>query len=66
MTKTTKLLLPLALTLAIAACSKPADEATPAADAAATPAATEQTTTPAADSSPRPRDGPRTRMPYSA
>ncbi len=49
MTKTTKLLLPLALTLAIAACSKPADEATPAADAAATPAATEQTTTPAAD-----------------
>lgn len=50
MSKTTKLLLPLALTLAIAACSKPADEATPAADAAATaPATTEQAVTPATD-----------------
>jgi len=49
MTATHKLLLPLALTLAIAACSKPADEtAAPAADAA-TPAAAEQTTTPSAD-----------------
>ncbi|RRT96451.1 polyisoprenoid-binding protein, partial [Stenotrophomonas sp. 278] len=39
MTVTRKLLLPLALTLAITACSKPADEAAaPAADAAATPA----------------------------
>ncbi|MGL4691179.1 MAG: YceI family protein, partial [Stenotrophomonas maltophilia] len=46
MTVTRKLLLPLALTLAIAACSKPADEAAaPAADA---PAATE-TAAPAAD-----------------
>lgn len=49
MTATRKLLLPFALTLAIAACSKPADEtAAPAADAA-TPAAAEQTTTPATD-----------------
>lgn len=48
MTATRKLLLPLALTLAIAACSKPAEEATPAADAAA-PVAAEQTTTPAVD-----------------
>ena len=49
MSATRKLLLPLALTLAIAACSKPADTAAPAADAAA-PAATEQAaTTPAAD-----------------
>ncbi len=49
MTATHKLLLPLALTLAIAACSKPADEtAAPAADAT-TPAAAEQTTTPSAD-----------------
>jgi len=49
MTATHKLLLPLALTLAIAACSKPADEtAAPAADAA-TPAAAEQITTPSAD-----------------
>jgi len=46
MTMTRKLLLPLALTLAIAACSKPADEAAaPAADAAPAAAAT----TPAAD-----------------
>ncbi|MGE8247885.1 MAG: YceI family protein, partial [Stenotrophomonas bentonitica] len=46
MTVTRKLLLPLALTLAIAACSKPADEAAaPAADA---PAATE-TAAPATD-----------------
>ena len=45
MSATRKLLLPLALTLAIAACSKPADEAAaPAADA---PAATE-TAAPAA------------------
>jgi len=35
MSATRKLLLPLALTLAIAACSKPADTAAPAADAAA-------------------------------
>lgn len=52
MTVTRKLLLPLALTLAITACSKPADEAAaPAADAAATPAAAETAapTTPAAD-----------------
>jgi hypothetical protein len=49
MSATRKLLLPLALTLAIAACSKPADTAAPAADAAA-PAATEQAaTTPAAN-----------------
>lgn len=49
MTMTRKLLLPLALTLAIAACSKPADDAAaPAADAAAAPAAA-TTTTPAAD-----------------
>ena len=49
MSATRKLLLPLALTLAIAACSKPADTAAPAADAAA-PATTEQAaTTPAAD-----------------
>lgn len=49
MTATHKLLLPLALTLAIAACSKPADEtAAPAADAA-TPAAAEQTSTPSTD-----------------
>ena len=49
MSATRKLLLPLALTLAIAACSKPADTAAPAADAAA-PAATEQpAATPAAD-----------------
>ena len=41
MSATRKLLLPLALTLAIAACSKPADTAAPAADAAA-PATTEQ------------------------
>ncbi|PSD09731.1 polyisoprenoid-binding protein, partial [Stenotrophomonas maltophilia] len=34
MSATRKLLLPLALTLAIAACSKPADTAAPAADAA--------------------------------
>jgi len=46
MTVTRKLLLPLALTLAIAACSKPAEEtAAPAADA--TPAAA--ATTPAAE-----------------
>lgn len=45
MTMTRKLLLPLALTLAIAACSKPAEEAAaPAADAPAAAA-----TTPAAD-----------------
>ncbi|MBD3828084.1 MAG: polyisoprenoid-binding protein, partial [Stenotrophomonas sp.] len=49
MTVTRKLLLPLALTLAIAACSKPADDAAaPAADAAPAAAAAE-TTTPAAD-----------------
>ncbi|EPG2417743.1 YceI family protein [Stenotrophomonas maltophilia] len=48
MSATRKLLLPLALTLAIAACSKPADTAAPAADAAA-PATTEQAATPAAD-----------------
>lgn len=52
MTKTHKLLLPLALTLAIAACSKPAEEAAapaaPAADATA-PAAAAPTTTPATD-----------------
>ena len=47
MSATRKLLLPLALTLAIAACSKPADTAAPA-DAAA-PATTEQAATPAAD-----------------
>jgi len=53
MTTTRKLLLPLALTLAIAACSKPAeDTAAPAADAAA-PAATAQTdAAPAADTAP--------------
>jgi len=45
MSATRKLLLPLALTLAIAACSKPADTAAPAADAAA-PATTEQAAAP--------------------
>src|SRR5690606_5563124 len=51
MTMTRKLLLPLALTLAIAACSKPADEAAaPAADAAPAAAAT----TPAADTAAAP------------
>lgn len=44
-----KLLLPLALTLAVAACSKPADEAANAGTDAATPAATSQAATPAAD-----------------
>ncbi len=48
MTTTHKLLLPLAMTLAIAACSKPAEQTAPAADAAA-PAATEQAATPSAD-----------------
>lgn len=49
MTKTHKLLLPLALTLAIAACSKPAEEAAaPAADATA-PAAAAPISPPATD-----------------
>ena len=60
MSATRKLLLPLALALAIAACSKPADTAAPAAPADTTAAAPAEAAAPEAPAEPAPAQEPAT------